>query len=97
VTSRCDGPGIVSACRGDIESDLNCAGIGTGETCNATDGVVHGIHAYCESPDAACTPWDADIDVCDGDTFITCLAGVRTQVTCSDGWSCSGSYCVPHP
>ncbi|MFT3773648.1 MAG: hypothetical protein QM820_50380 [Minicystis sp.] len=71
-----------------------------GWTCR--DGIAGSI-PYCERPDAECSPSDADVNRCDGDTLHVCLAGRRADIDCGAvGATCQkdadrGGHCAFAP
>lgn len=74
-------------CTGVVNAEVDCAAIG--ETC-VTDAGTPGP-ARCRKADAACSPYDATMNVCTGTTISVCLDGVPTSVDCA----AIGLSCVP--
>ena len=52
--------------------------------------VEEGLSARCARPDAACSPYDAGINVCEGSAIALCLGGERVVLDCADlGMACA--------
>jgi hypothetical protein len=54
---------------------------------------VTGSMPYCARPGAACSPEDADVNTCDGDVLVACIAGESEQIDCTT----VGATCHPAP
>lgn len=87
---NCSGTG--ASCAGDIVevcdnfevSLFDCPAIG--RTCDATQGL-----ARCASPADACTPFDLDVNVCNGTSLEVCIGGKRSAFDCAS----AGLDCIP--
>jgi hypothetical protein len=90
AVKACNGAGtscsgdIVEVCDGVNDSEFDCAALGG--TCSAKSGP-----ALCVKPGDGCTPFDTDIDVCDGSAVSLCVGGQKTKLDCGS----IGMTCVP--
>jgi hypothetical protein len=59
-----------------------------GAKCDATQGAT----AFCHRPGDVCTPYDDDIDKCDGSKAVVCVGGEKVSFDCkSIGKDCAQS------
>lgn len=87
---NCSGTGascagsIVEVCDNFEVSTFDCPSIG--RACDASQGL-----ARCASGNDACTPFDLDVNVCEGSNIALCLGGQRVSFDCAS----AGLACVP--
>ena len=67
---------VVEVCDQDTTSLFKCAELGG--TCNDDQGA-----AYCARADDECTPYDINVNVCDGTNIKLCVGGRRVSVDCA--------------
>ncbi len=75
--------GHARVCSGAYEADVDCTRLGG---C-----VAEGSTVRCAPSTAACSPYDADINVCSSSSVSLCLAGVRMAFDCAT----IGLACIP--
>src|SRR5262249_38725344 len=75
TASQCDGD-TVKACTSDRFSTFHCAALGG--SC-----LENGTTAVCTRPGDVCTPFDADVNQCDGSTVKLCVGGQPVDFDCS--------------
>jgi hypothetical protein len=75
---------VVDVCDGYTISEFDCASMGA--RCSATNGP-----ALCVRPGDACTPFDADENVCTGTSISLCVGGQKQKLDCAS----LGLSCVP--
>jgi hypothetical protein len=80
----CLGP-VVESCDGTELSPFDCTAFGG--TCKSANNT-----AYCAQPSDKCTPFDPDINVCNGTSISLCVGGVKSSFDCS---TIGGKTCVP--
>jgi hypothetical protein len=84
LSSGCKGD-AVEVCNGDRKSLFNCKDING--TCVNPQGT-----ARCTRPDDRCTPFDLDVNLCNGSTFHLCIGGKPVDFDCAAvGLSCKPS------
>lgn len=80
----CAGASIVRVCGVGLYAEVDCAS--ADRAC-----VEEGPTARCAPAFTTCSPYDGDVDVCDGTSIRTCVNGQRVLLDCAD----VGAACVP--
>jgi hypothetical protein len=77
ITARCEGTVLVTVAKA-YYGRFDCAAVGA--VCKS-----NGDAALCAFATDDCTPWDPDVDICDGDghTIRVCVGGKRVSFDCA--------------